>query len=343
MRKVRLGFLGVGWIGRNRMEAILATDAAEAVAICEPDDDMAAAAQALAPKARRVGSLEELLGQAPDGVVIATPSAHHAAQSIQALEAGAAVFCQKPLGRTADEVERVLGAASRANRPLGVDLSYRHTRAALALRDQVRSGALGKIFAIDLVFHNAYGPDKAWFYDPARSGGGCVIDLGVHLVDLALWLLDFPGVARVSSRLFSKGGQVPAGGVEDFAVATIDLAGGTVVRIACSWRLPAGTDAAISAEVYGTDGGAALRNVDGSFYDFVAERFSGTSRETIAGPPDDWGGRAAAQWARSLQQGARFDASTQGLIETARVLDMIYRADEARGGVQPAGTLVGLS
>jgi predicted dehydrogenase len=49
------------------------------------------------------------------------------------------------------------------------------------------------VFAVDLVFHNAYGPDKPWFYDPELSGGGCVMDLGVHLVDLALWSLDFPG------------------------------------------------------------------------------------------------------------------------------------------------------
>jgi predicted dehydrogenase len=73
------------------------------------------------------------------------------------------------------------------------------------IRETLRSGELGRVFAVDLVFHNAYGPDKAWFYDPELSGGGCVMDLGVHLVDLALWSLDFPGVTNVTSTLMAKG------------------------------------------------------------------------------------------------------------------------------------------
>jgi predicted dehydrogenase len=97
--------------------------------------------------------------------VIATPSALHAEQAIAALDRGLAVFCQKPLGRDASETRAVVEAARRADRLLGVDLSYRYTRAAAALRDEVRSGALGEVYAVDLVFHNAYGPDKPWFYD----------------------------------------------------------------------------------------------------------------------------------------------------------------------------------
>src|SRR5438270_316966 len=82
-------------------------------------------------------------------------------------------------------------------------------------------GALGRVYAVDLVFHNAYGPDKAWFYDPALSGGGCVMDLGVHLVDLALWALDFPEPATIASTLLAGGAPLQAGQVEDYAVAQI--------------------------------------------------------------------------------------------------------------------------
>ena len=112
--------------------------------------------------------------------------------------------------------------------------------------------------------------------------------------------------------------------MEDYAVATLELATGAVVRLACSWRLQAGCDAIISAAFYGTEGGAALRNVDGSFYDFVAERYRGTARETLAGPPDAWGGRAAADWAMRLASGAKFDAEVEQLVEVAAVLDRIY-------------------
>jgi predicted dehydrogenase len=320
----RLGFLGTGWIGRHRMEAMLATGAVEAAAIADPSAEMAAEALKLAPEARIVEGLDGLLAEGIDGIVIATPSALHAEQSIRALEAGAAVFCQKPLGRNAAEARAVVEAARKADRLLAVDFSYRFTEGMRRIRALIGEGALGRVYAVDLVFHNAYGPDKAWFYDPALSGGGCVMDLGVHLVDLALWALDFPGVGRVSSTLLAGGAPLTPGKVEDYAVAQIELAGGASVRLACSWRLPAGRDAIISAAFYGTEGGAALHNVAGSFYDFTAEHYRGTSAELLAEPPDAWGGRAGADWARRLAAGERFDPAAGRLVEVAEAIDRIY-------------------
>ena len=321
--KPRVGFLGAGWIGRHRMAAMLATGAVEAAAVCDPSPKGVAEAATLAPGAEQVGSLDEMLELGLDGVVIATPSALHAAQSIQALEAGCAVFCQKPLGRNAAEVRRVIEAARSADRLLGVDLSYRHTAATRAIVARLSAGALGELFAVDLTFHNAYGPDKPWFYDPEQSGGGCLIDLGVHLVDLALWALDFPQVSGVAAALRSGGQPVHPGSVEDYAVAQF-TAGGIAVRLACSWRLHAGRDAVIEAAFYGTGGGARLSNVGGSFYDFTAEAFDGTASETLVTPPDDWGGRAAAAWAERLAADPAFDPAAEHFAASAEVLDRIY-------------------
>ena len=103
-------------------------ETADIVAIADPSADMRKAAGALAPDAVLVGSLEDILSTGVDGVVIATPSALHAEQAIQALRQGAAVFCQKPLGRTEAEVRDVVAAARDADRLLGVDLSYRFTQ-----------------------------------------------------------------------------------------------------------------------------------------------------------------------------------------------------------------------
>jgi predicted dehydrogenase len=320
----RVGFLGTGWIGRHRMAAMIETGAVKAVAYADPSGEMAAEAAQLAPKATRVEGLDALLGLELDGIVIATPSALHAEQSIRALNAGVAVFCQKPLGRTAAEVRTVVDAARKADRLLGLDLSYRHTQTMRRIRDLIRGGELGRVSAVDLVFHNAYGPGKSWFFDPAQSGGGCVIDLGVHLVDLALWALDWPEVADVQARLLAKGRPLGPGQCEDYAVATITLADGRVVTLACSWNLPAGRDAIIGASFYGEGQGATLRNVDGSFFDFVAERYRGTAAETIARPPDDWGGRAAADWARRLAHGERFATEAERFVDVAEVLDRIY-------------------
>ena len=319
---ITLGFLGTGWIGRNRMEAMLATGEAKAVAICDPSPEMASAARELAPDAQLVGSFEELLACEPDGVVIATPSALHAEQCVQAFGAGAAVFCQKPLGRNAAEVDTVLAAARRADRLLGVDLSYRHTAAMKAIRERLPD--LGKPFAADLTFHNAYGPQSGWFWDPHLSGGGCLIDLGVHLVDLALWMFDFPEAVDARATLLRNGRPVQLGEVEDYAVGELQLSNGVTVRIACSWNLNSGRDAVIEATFYGTEGGAQMRNENGSFFDFSADLFRGRNAERISSPPDDWGGRAASDWVRKLAAGERFSGTTRGLLETARTLDRLY-------------------
>jgi predicted dehydrogenase len=323
-RRPRLGFLGTGWIGRHRLQAIAAADLAEIVALADPSPKMLAEAAELVPTARCMTSLEALLQQELDGLVIATPSALHAEQSIQGLRAGLAVFCQKPLGRSVAEVDAVVREAAAADRLLSVDLSYRHTEGMRQIRELIRQGALGRIYAVNLVFHNAYGPDKPWFYDAAQSGGGCVMDLGVHLVDLALWALDFPAASVLSTQLFAQGEKLQPGGVEDYAAATLALEGGAVVQLACSWRLPLGREAQISATFHGTEGGAALRNLKGSFYDFTAERFRGTSCEVLSLPPDDWGGRAAQDWVRRLAGGEGFDPAAERLVDVARVLDSLY-------------------
>lgn len=322
----RIGFLGTGWIGLDRMKALKQSAIAEAAAIADPDPAMLAAALSHAPQAEAAASFEDLLAAGLDGIVIATPSALHAEQSIAALEAGLAVFCQKPLGRTAAEVEAVVAAARRADRLLDVDLSYRHTAGMRRIKEIVDAGQLGRIFSADLVFHNAYGPDKPWFYDPALSGGGCLIDLGTHLVDLALWVLDFPPVAEISGRLHAKGRTLSkaAEAVEDHATATITLESGAEIRIACSWNLHAGQDADIRAVFHGTEGGAAFRNIGGSFYDFTAERFAGTGREVLAEPPDAWGGQAIIDWAGRLARDNGFDPQIARHVETARILDSIY-------------------
>jgi predicted dehydrogenase len=315
----RLGFLGVGWIGRSRLEAIERSGAGVVAGTCDPAVGGTA------------GSYEELLESGVDGIVIATPSALHAEQCIEAFEVGCAVFCQKPLGRNAAEVEAVLEAARRADRLLGVDLSYRHTAAMQAICERIRSGELGQVFAADLIFHNAYGPQSGWFWDKGLSGGGCLIDLGVHLVDLALWLFDFPDVTEARATLLRGGRPVREDEVEDHAIGEFALDNGVNVRIACSWNLNAGQDAVIEASFYGTAGSAQMLNENGSFFDFSADLLKGRERERIASPPDDWGGRAAADWVRKLAAGERSAGTTKGLLDTARVLDRLY----GRSGYQP--------
>jgi hypothetical protein len=282
----------------------------------------------LAPRARCVADLDALLAEDLDGLVIATPSALHAEQSIRALERGLAVFCQKPLGRDAAEVAAVLEAARRADRLLAVDLSYRFTDAMQRIRALAQSGALGRIHAVDLVFHNAYGPDKPWFCDPAQSGGGCVIDLGVHLVDLALWVLDFPAVPQVSGllRRRPRTGAAPGrgGGLRGRHAADCrrsDPAPGLLLAVACRprrgdlRRLP----------WHGGRCGAAqhrwlLLRFPGRTFPRHAMRDPGAAARCLGGPRRSGLGAAAGR--RGALRPGR-----QELLAVARVLDRIYGRD----------------
>jgi predicted dehydrogenase len=328
-RRPRIGFVGIGWIGTQRMKALAASGAADVVAVTDSSVDAARAAVVHAPGAELVPDLESLLGLELDGVVIATPTALHAAQAISCLGSGVAVFCQKPLGRSAAETLQVITAARTSDRLLAVDMCYRFVRAVAVIKELADAGAVGEIYACDLIFHNAYGPDKPWYYDPRLSGGGCVIDLGIHLIDLALWFLNAPPLRAVSSRRFAKGQALaddePA--LEDYAVVRLDFATGVTASLACSWNLPAGQDAVIRAAFYGTRGGLAVTNVTGSFYDFRAECYRGTAREVLDEAPDAWGGRALSAWVAQLAQGSAYDPAIEGTQVIAAVIDAIYGRD----------------
>ena len=326
----RVGFAGVGWIGLNRLRAIAEEGAAEISGIVDASTAAARAAvsavKRYAPKAHVLDGFDQLLAEDLDGIVIATPSGLHAAQATAALQRGSAVFCQKPLARTALEAAAVISAARSYDKLLSVDFCYRTVAGVPQMVELARGGELGDIYAADLVFHNAYGPDKPWFYDRRQSGGGCVMDLGIHLLDLALWVLNYPRVTSVASRLHAQGKLLdkPVDVLEDHAFAEVQFETGTSVRMACSWRVSAGRDAVIEAAFYGTRGAAILRNIEGSFYDFVAEHCVGTARHVIASDDSHWGGRAANAWVRALSRGARFDQQAAHLHDVSLLLDAIY-------------------
>jgi predicted dehydrogenase len=113
--------------------------------------------------------------------------------------------------------------------------------------------------------------------------------------------------------------------VEDFAKVSMLTADDTAISLECSWHVSAGQDAVIEAKFYGTEGGAAFKNINGSFYDFKAEKYKGTHTETLVSPPDDWSGRAGVVWAENILEGRGYDAVTgEELIKSAEIIDRIY-------------------
>lgn len=361
-RRPRLGFAGTGWIGGHRLHAVAASGLATVAAVADPIAERRreivaelARADGTAAPPRTCASFAELLalahaddgddGGGLDGVVIATPSGLHAAQATAALDRGLDVFCQKPLGRHGDEVAAVVAAASAAGRRLGVDFCYRHVPGVAELRRVVQEGGLGRVFAVDLVFHNAYGPDKSWALDPRTAGGGCLVDLGTHLLDLCFWCLGERRVAEPRARLYAGGRRLGPEEreqtVEDYAQATLDLvkdaSGGesTAVSIHCSWFHATGRPAEIAAVFRGTAGTAELRNRAGSFFDFAVERFQGDrGRESLvpvaAGARDDdpwsWGRGPILDWVAALRDPAASRIADHGraALRVATAIDRLY-------------------
>jgi predicted dehydrogenase len=270
--------------------------------------------------------LDEMLGLGLDGIVIASPTGLHADQARAALEQGLAVFCQKPLGRTAAECSELVHLARRADVALGVDMSYRHTAAVQAALASLHAGEIGRPHHAELVFHNAYGPDKPWALDGRLAGGGALIDLGCHLMDLARLFFGTVAVRSLHADLFCEG--EPLNGdpsqVEDLALAQLTLEDGRTLRLACSWWLPAGTDAVIEASFLGRRRALTVRNVGGSLHDLETVLVEGRTARRICKPPDPWGGRALLAWASRLGGNGSFDPDVQQLVEVAEVLDRIY-------------------
>jgi predicted dehydrogenase len=324
----RMGFIGLGWIGRKRLDA-LDPASIEVAALAESDASRLHAAAAAHPDAIAAQTVEALLDAELDGVVIATPNGLHAQQAIACLERGIPVFCQKPLATNLRDVERVVAAARAADRLLGIDFCYRHVSGMHELRRRVQAGEIGDVIAVDLTFHNAYGPDKSWCQDRRLAGGGCLMDLGVHLLDLCLWLQGMPPTERVRSRLFAQG--VPVQGcdaVEDLAFAEFIQANGAIVRLACSWHAHIGQGAIIQIAIAGTRGGAHWTNIDGSFYDFQLDLIHGTNRERLSGRGGggDWGPRALQAWIEQLRISNRFDPEADEIIRSAALIEEVYRA-----------------
>jgi predicted dehydrogenase len=320
----RIGFLGTGWIGRQRMEALAGAGVAEVAAVADLDRQIARQAASAVGCSSVHRELDALLELPLDGIVIATPTALHASQAARALAAGRHVFCQKPLARSERECRELIELARRADLALGVDMSYRHLAATAAVRAHLPG--LGRVHTLELTFHNAYGPDRPWANEITLAGGGALIDLGCHLLDLADELTGALEPVALQADLLRQGRllEPPLREVEDLALAQLRTRDGRVVRLACSWWLAAGCDAVIELTLLGTGRALRIVNVAGSFYDFRAERLDGRRTQVLSHPGESWGAGAIVGWAQRVGAGAGFDPEVERVARVAALIDRIY-------------------
>jgi predicted dehydrogenase len=269
---LKAAVIGVG-MGMYHAENYRKTPGVELAALCDADPDR------LQKAAERLGVTQtftdhrDLLETDVDVVSVALPNFLHAPIAIDLLRAGKHVLCEKPLALNAQEAEAMVAAAREAKRQLMVHFNFRFTEAATRLRKAVDEGRLGDVYFARTGWHRGRGVPGlgGWFTDKTRSGGGPLIDLGVHRLDLALWLMGYPTPVSVSGATFDHLAQAIAARsgkpytVEDLAAGFIRFANGAALVIEASWANNAVEREEMFTTLTGTRGGAAMLNVEGGY------------------------------------------------------------------------------
>ena len=222
--KIRIGVVGAGAIAQLAHLPVLSKmRGAEVVALCDNDGPKARALADRFGIDNTFTDMEDLL-ETDDlhAVVIATPNHLHEPHVLSALAAKVHVLCERPLALTARGVERILVAATRADRKVAVANNHRFRSDVQALDAFLRGGELGKFLGVRSGAYQLRTRPEGWRYRRAEAGGGVFLETGFALLDLALWLDDFPEPIRVSANM-DRGKSASA--VEETALAYLECEG----------------------------------------------------------------------------------------------------------------------
>ncbi|MCD6405882.1 MAG: Gfo/Idh/MocA family oxidoreductase [Planctomycetes bacterium] len=339
MKKFRVGVIGVG-MGRNHVTGFNEHPAAEVVAVCDMDEArLTEIADLNNVPGRYTSSREMLRKENLDIVGIATPNKFHKPLAVEAFRAGCHVLCEKPMAMNAREARVMITAAEKAGKRLMINFSYRFTEQGIALKRQVDNGILGDVYFARTVWHRRRGMPGfgGWFGRKNLAGGGPLIDLGVHRLDLALWLMGYPEPVWVTGSTYNHLATAIAKkagkkfDVEDLAVGMVTFANGATLEIEASWAANIAEKELMETRLLGTKGGLVHRNVNET-YQFEAEIFverDGAPFDMKLHPPLPKCHKAYYSFVESLL-GKTPPAATgeEGLI-VMELLDAIYKSAEA--------------
>jgi predicted dehydrogenase len=256
--EVRVGMLGLGSIAQVvHLPIISQMPGVRLVAVCDADNAKARAIAARFGVARvHATDTEVFRADDLDALIICTPSHLHADQSIAALEEGKHVLVEKPLGLTAEDAGRVIDASEAAGRTVMVAMNHRYRPDMMALKPFADGGELGEIFMARGAWlnrkHRLVRP--TWRHRRATAGGGVLMDLGVQLLDLCLWVLGFPEVHSISCHTHPGENME----VEDSAGVLARMKNGSMISVTLSWSLVAERDRHYM-RLLGTRGTAAIQ------------------------------------------------------------------------------------
>jgi predicted dehydrogenase len=271
-RKLRAGVIGTG-MGRYHMQGYATHPGSELWAVCDLNVEEAKefagkyGAKYVFRNYRDMVAMEEL-----DIVSVAVPNYLHARMTIAALEAGKDVVCEKPMATKLADAEQMVAAAKRGKRRLMIDMSMRFNAVHQELRRRIASGELGDTYYAKTQWIRRKGIPVAdfpqtgdmgrgdWFVQKAKSGGGALVDIGVHMLDLVWWLMGAPRPTQVLASTYSEllPGRLAKvgvkGDVDDLATALVKFETGQTVFAEVSWD--AHQEPLLAYHILGTKGGA---------------------------------------------------------------------------------------
>jgi predicted dehydrogenase len=347
-RKLKIGVIGCG-VGFLHLQGFAENPRAQVVAIAGLDEERCRdlAKQFDVPRVYR--DYQDLVAD-PDieAVTVAVPNILHVPVALAALQAGKHVMVEKPLAPTAAEGQQIIDAARRAERVLGVVFNRRGRQDVQLVKKEVERGNLGAIYHARAFWMRRSGIPGlgTWFTSKQMAGGGPLIDLGIHVLDMALWVLGNPTARRVSAATYAALGPKGRGQwqgnrfkiapgqpyeVEDFATAFIRFDGGLTIQLDASWAAYTGHGDDFGLSVMGDDGGAEIHARDYSQTGTL--RFFGEidGVPTITEPrllERHGHGEVFRQFIESVLDGTPMSPSGEEGLDRVRLIEAIYRSAE---------------
>ena len=279
LKSLRAGVVGLGWAGEQHLKSYVGMPGVEVVALSGLEEDRLQALGKSYGVPDLYGDYEGLVARDDlDIVSVCTPNHLHTPIAVAALEGGKHVLCEKPLARTGAEAAEIVRAAREADHVVHVAFTQRERGDVQVLRRHVLEGNLGRVYHVKATWmrRNGIPGMGSWFTSKEMAGGGPLIDLGVHMLDMALYLLDEPEVESVSCATYAELGPQGRGGrgdtdktivgdayeVEDLACAFIRLSGGATLNLEAGWAAYRESGDDFGVTLYGTDGGAEMKVKD---------------------------------------------------------------------------------
>jgi predicted dehydrogenase len=255
MEKVRIGIVGVGWIAQVvHLPILMKIPEAQVVAICDRDRARVRLVGEKFGIARMYTDVVAMLeAEELDAVIVCTSTASHRDVAVAALKASKDVFIEKPIANRYAEAVEIAAVARETKRKVMVGMNHRFRPDTVVLKSMIEGKELGKILYTRVGWLRHADRDHGWLKEKEKAGTGVVIDQGIVMLDLALWMMGYPEVKRIQAVAYNNKTRH----VEDTALVSLILKDGATVSMEVGWSTPAEEDV-YYCNVHGTDGSASM-------------------------------------------------------------------------------------